>query len=44
MHSAQRLYERLHFRRVPARDFRLGDREYVVFSRSLMQVHRMGTA
>jgi len=37
MHIAQRLYERLRFRRVPTRDFRLGDREFVVFARPLTE-------
>lgn len=35
MTSAQRLYRRLHFQRVPQRDFRDGTREFLVFSRGL---------
>lgn len=35
MLSAQRLYRRLQFQRVPSRDFRDGTREFVVFSRLL---------
>lgn len=35
MASAQRLYQRMQFQRVPARDFRVGTREFLVFSRPL---------
>ncbi len=35
MTSAQRLYRRLQFERVPSRDFRVGTREFLVFSRPL---------
>lgn len=35
MTSAQRLYRRLQFERVPSRDFRDGTREFLVFSRPL---------
>lgn len=35
MISAQRLYQRLQFQRVPSRDFRDGTREFLVFSRLL---------
>jgi len=44
MQSAQRLYERLGFRRVPARDFRVGDREFLVFSRPLTHAAHTGAA